>query len=187
MSATGRAAGPGGKRAYNAAPSGCTRRHRRLRLRPRPRNLRERRWCASHADNLPPQGGLPATVRVEPQSRELPVAVLGMIGQDPPGDFPGHAARQVEHEVGILCHRSSLCVTGELVQSGLSKRTGGLREHCGPGGKLQHWDTGHQSGRRVGRLRVGCGSLQGVRVAYSGPRDVKVEKWQQGPAGPRPP
>jgi hypothetical protein len=61
----------------------------------------------------------------------------------------------VEHEVGILCHRSSLCVIVAVVQSGLSKRTGGLREHQGPGDKLHHWGHKQQSGRAVGRLRAG--------------------------------
>jgi hypothetical protein len=65
----------------------------------------------------------PDNPRMTCASGPAPSAVSGMVGQDPPGDLAGRAARQVEHQVGILCHRSSLCLTGAVVQSGLSKRT----------------------------------------------------------------
>src|SRR5258707_570848 len=69
-------------------------------------------------DNLAAQGGGPATIGSQAQPGKFPVPVLGMIGEDPPHDVPGRAARQVEYEVGVLRHHHSLCALAAMIQSG---------------------------------------------------------------------
>jgi hypothetical protein len=44
-----------------------------------------RAYCAY---DLAPQGGFPASVRVQPDPGKLPVPVLGVICQDAPGSVP---------------------------------------------------------------------------------------------------
>jgi len=71
----------------------------------------------ARADNLAPQGGCPATIGSQAQPGKFPVAVFGMIRQDPPDNVPRCAARQVEYEVGVLRHYHSLCAPAAMIQS----------------------------------------------------------------------
>jgi len=43
---------------------------------------------SDYAYDLAPQGGFPASVRVQPEPGKLPVPVLGVFRQDAPGSVP---------------------------------------------------------------------------------------------------
>src|ERR1700739_1530256 len=101
------------------------------------RSAHRGRWpsseCPDWAYDSPSEGSLPAAVGVEQEPGQLPVSVLGVVGQDPPrgvASISGRSAWQVYDEVGILGHRSivpeftgdSTC--GSII-SGLPREPGG--------------------------------------------------------------
>jgi hypothetical protein len=47
---------------------------------------------------------LAAPVGTEPQAVEFPVTVLGVLGQDLPGDFPGRTTWDVDIQIGVVEH-----------------------------------------------------------------------------------
>ena len=94
--------------------------------------------CPYGAYDATAEGSLPAAVGVQPESGQLPLAVLRVVRENTPRGVAGRSARQVQDEVVVLGHCLLLCASRRSAQDHTGNSLDGF-EGCKDKGRDGHF------------------------------------------------